>query len=155
MRIRRVKKEDLSVFIKAYLQTYANLPDYHYIHPREVKNYFKWLLKRDPKGFFVAEEGGKVLGFVASDANWIDFWGHKVLEIHEIFVVPEAQGQGIGTLLLTKALNYGKARKRKLTELWVGEKNLPAQKFYEKLSFHKDGKWGKWIRFTKELDPNP
>jgi len=152
MRIRRVKKSDLPTFVIAYLYTYSSIPDYHYSHPRDVKNYFKWLLKRDPQGFFVAEEDGEVLGFVASDARWEDFWGHKVLEIHEIFVVPSSQGKGIGTKLMEKALAYGRSKKRKLAELWVGEKNLQAQRFYEKLGFTRDGKWGKWIRYTKSLE---
>jgi len=51
--------------------------------------------------------------------------------------------KGIGTKLMEKALAYGHSKKRKLAELLVGEKNIQAQKFYERLGFIKDGKWGK------------
>ncbi|MGC8754871.1 MAG: GNAT family N-acetyltransferase, partial [Thermosulfidibacteraceae bacterium] len=80
-----------------YIKAYSDLKEYKYTSKKDIKNYFKWLYKRDKEGFFVAEVDGKIVGFAAGDANWINSEGEKVLEIHEIFVIPEMRGKGIGT----------------------------------------------------------
>ncbi|MCS7278581.1 MAG: GNAT family N-acetyltransferase [Thermodesulfobacteriaceae bacterium] len=152
MQIRRALLEDREKFVKAYLLAYKELSDYKYRSSKEIKNYFNWLYKRDREGFWVAEEQNEVLGFVASDANWIGVEGEEVLEIHELFVIPEARNKGIGKKLLEKALKYGKEKDKKLVELWVGEKNFQAINFYKSLGFKENGVVGKWLRMTKSLN---
>lgn len=151
IKIRRVSQEDLEAFVEAYMRAYAEFTEYKYHTRAEVKNYFKWLYKRDKEGGFVAEDEGKAIGFAFGDGNWINSNGEKVLEIHEVFVLPEYRGKGIGKALMLKLLEYGKERGLKEAELWVGEKNERAIKFYKKLGFKEDGKVGKWLRMTKPL----
>ena len=55
MLIRKVKPEDLNDFIEAYIKAYQELEDYKYNTRREIKNYFKWLYKRDKEGFIVVD----------------------------------------------------------------------------------------------------
>ncbi len=150
--IRNVTPEDQEIFIKSYIIAYKNLNDYKYTTYKDIKRYFKWLYKRDKEGFFVAEINGKVAGFAAGDANWVDHSGRNVLEIHEIFVLPEFKGKGIGSKLLNTVLEYGKKKRRKIAELWVGEHNIEAFNFYKAQGFEKAGKQGKWIRMIKYLN---
>ena len=152
MLIRKVKPEDLNDFIEAYIKAYQELEDYKYNTRREIKNYFKWLYKRDKEGFIVAEEEGKIVGFAASDVNWENREGEKVLEIHEIFVLPEFRKKGIGANLLNEVLKYGIQRKRKLAELWVGKTNYRAIKFYKKFGFEEGEICGKWLKMRKFLN---
>ncbi len=152
MTIRNVTLKDIDAFIETYTKAYEELKDYKYTTRSDIKNYFKWLHKRDKEGFFVAEVDGKVVGFAAGDSKWVNSEGERVLEIHEIFVIPEMRGKGVGTKLMERLLEYGKKRGLKLAELWVGEKNQRAIDFYRKLGFKEAGLWGKWLRMIKPLN---
>ncbi len=150
MRIRNVRREDIDAFVKVYEEAYRGLEEYAYTRRRDIRNYFKWLYSRDKDGFMIAEDGDKAVGFVACDTNWISiFERKKVGEIHEIFVLPEYRGRGIGTELMRLAIEYARKRGRNVAELWVGRKNYRARKFYERLGFREAGEWGKWIRMVK------
>ncbi len=152
MEVRKVSVSDLNIFVEAYKKAYRGLENYAYRDEKSVKNYFKWLLKRDPEGFMVAEDSKSVLGFVACDVNWISiFEMHKVGEIHEIFVLPEFRNRGIGSKLLENALEYAKSRGRKVVELWVGKENYLAIKFYEKHGFVSKEELGKWLRMRRNV----
>ena len=52
-------------------------------------------------------------------------------QLNWLFVVPEAQGRGVGTALLDLA----KQRQPNGLALWVFAMNTPAQRFYEKHGF--------------------
>jgi ribosomal protein S18 acetylase RimI-like enzyme len=150
--IRRADKDDLDDFVRVYVESYRGLEDYAYTRKRDVKNYFKWLLSRDKDGVMVAEIDGEAVGFVACDTNWFSiFERKKVGEIHELFVLPEFRGEGIGAKLMEKALEYALERNRKVAELWVGRTNYRARRFYASQGFEEAGEWGKWVRMRKVL----
>ncbi len=150
--IRKVGREDLQHFVDVYIQAYRGLEEYAYTRRRDVKDYFRWLMNRDSEGFMVAEIEGRPVGFVACDANWISiFERRKVGEIHELFVLPEYRGRGIGSKLLAAAMDYARSRGRDLAELWVGRTNYRARRFYEKRGFVEKGEWGRWIRMVREI----
>ncbi|MET1124113.1 MAG: GNAT family N-acetyltransferase [Archaeoglobaceae archaeon] len=152
MIIRRVEKEDLGAFVEVYVNSYRGLEEYAYTSKRDIRSYFRWLYSRDRDGFMVAEVDGKPVGFVACDTNWLSVFEKKrVGEIHELFVLPEFRGRGIGSRLLEAALEYARSKERKIAELWVGRTNYRARKFYEKKGFVEKGEWGKWIRMVREL----
>ena len=152
LNIRKVKPEDINTFVNIYISAYASLTDYKYTSKKDIKNYFKWLYRRDSEGFFIAEIDKKPVGFCACDSNWVNREGKPVFAIHEVFVLPEFTGNGIGKALIEKALEYACTKGRKTVELWVGEKNYKAINFYKKLGFKEVGKWGKWIKMTKWLN---
>ncbi len=151
MKIRNVNINDLEKFIEVYISAYKKLNKYFYRKKRNIKWYFKWLLKRDKEGFFVAEIDDKAVGFIACDANWEGFFNEKIGEIHEIVVREEYKGRGIGKELMKKAEAYLKSKGHNIIELWVGEENYIAIKFYRKLGYKEEGKFGEWIRMYKEL----
>jgi ribosomal protein S18 acetylase RimI-like enzyme len=61
-------------------------------------------------------------------------------------VLPTHQHERIGKMLIEKAMERLKPSK---IELWVGEGNEKAIKFYEKLGFKRKEKAGKWLRMIK------
>jgi len=150
--IRRAEVSDVEKFIEVYLRAYSGMEKYAYTRRRDVKNYFKWLLSRDSEGFMVAEVDGVVTGFVACDTNWFSiFERKKVGEIHELFVLPEYRGRGIGSKLLLLSVEYAAKKGRDVAELWVGKTNYRARRFYLSHGFEERGEWGKWIRMRKDL----
>ena len=151
IRIRRVRREDMQNFIKLYSKSYENIKEYAYITRKDMKRYFKWLLHRDAEGFFVAElsNSATAIGFIACDAHWLSpFEGCVVGEIHELFVVPEMRGRGVGNALLQRGIAYFCEKNLHIAELWVGISNH-AQKFYEKAGFKGAEIVGKWLRMWK------
>lgn len=69
----------------------------------------------------MAEIDGHVVGYVAFRDEWID----------HLYVHPDRQGQGIGPVLLEKALACGLPK-----QLWVFQQNTRARRFYEGRGFH-------------------
>lgn len=148
-----MRREDLEEFVKVYFKSYEGLEEYAYRTRRDVKSYFKWLFSRDKDGFMVAEVEDVAVGFVACDTNWIGLEFESVGEIHEIFVLPDYRGRGIGTELLNAALTYALKKGRKVAGLWVGKTNYVARRFYKERGFREFGEFGKWIRMVRKLDP--
>lgn len=70
---------------------------------------------------YLAVEGEKVLGFVGFLPNNLEF----------IYVLPDAQGQGVGSQLIEKALN----EMDRPVQLEVFTHNQRAKKLYEKFGF--------------------
>ncbi|NPA32806.1 MAG: GNAT family N-acetyltransferase [Aquificae bacterium] len=150
--IRRVKEEDIPKLVELYLKAYKGLEEYAYTHPKDVKSYMEWLVRRDPEGFLVAETGGKPVGFIGADANWFSRREGKLVgAVHEIVVDPEYRSRGIGKALMRSALDYFKKRGRDTAELWVGDKNTRAINFYKKLGFREEGRYNYWIRMKRGL----
>ena len=76
---------------------------------------------------WLAEEDGRLLGFLAIRRSRTDGW--ETLE--KLYVEPNDQGHGIGTALLDKA----KALRPGGLHLWVFQKNTGAIHFYERHGF--------------------
>lgn len=152
--IREVRLNDVDLFVELYIESYRGLEEYAYTDENDVRDYFRWLLSRDPSGFFIAELDRPV-GFVACDANWFSsFEGTLLGEIHEIFVHPKYRGQGVGSILIDKAMNYAASKGRKIMGLWVGVKNFHAREFYKRRGFVEAAYVGKWIRMVRSLTIN-
>ncbi len=150
--IERARREDLKDLTDIYLEGYRGLEEYSYTHPEDVKAYMDWLWRRDPEGIFVAKVEGRKVGFVAGDANWFSKRARRnVGAIHEIVVLPEFRGLGIGKALMTKVMEYFREKKLDTAELWVGDENFRALEFYRKLGFKEEGRYNYWVRMVKDL----
>jgi len=151
----RIVQEPLSGstdLVDLYLRAYRPLGDYYYRHRAEVKAYLKWLRHRDPNGSFIAYDGDRPVGFIATDSRW----DHGTVgAIHELVVDPEYQGRGLGRALLLRGMTYLRSRGCRVCELWVGEHNERARAIYRALGFQENGRWGKWIRMVRSLEDLP
>jgi GNAT superfamily N-acetyltransferase len=76
---------------------------------------------------WLAEEGGRPLGFVAIRRSPNEGW--EVVE--RLYVEPDEQNRGVGTALLDQA----KALRPDGLVLWVFQKNEGARRFYERHGF--------------------
>jgi GNAT superfamily N-acetyltransferase len=76
---------------------------------------------------WLAEEDGLPVGFLAIRRSRTEGW--EILE--KLYVEPEAQSRGIGTVLLDQA----KALRPDGLHLWVFQKNIGAIRFYERHGF--------------------
>ncbi len=154
MKIRRAKREDEEWFHLIYTSAYSGMERYAYRKDREIRRYFRWLFKRDRNGiYFALNENGSPIGVIACDSSWFSSYEHSnVGEIHELAVMKVYQKRGVGHKLISAGEEYLKARGLKKAELWVGEENIPAIRFYRSLGYVlKEKAWGEWLRMVKEL----
>src|SRR5262245_59044732 len=86
-----------------------------------------WNMENPPRGFVIlscgvwgAVDSDRLVGFIAFRSNWID----------QLYVLPDAQGRGVGTSLLRIAQTAYPT-----LHLWTFQRNLPARRFYEARGF--------------------
>ncbi len=138
--------------VKLYLDAYKGLEVYAYKGVEDTKSYINWLKKRDREGILLAFVDNELVGFIAADSEWFSKReGEKVGAVHELVVREDHRRKGIASLLMEKALDYFKVKGLKKAELWVGDENEGAKRFYKKFGFKENGRYNYWIRMTKEL----
>ncbi len=81
--------------------------------------------------FLIAEDDQKFFGFASYSISGQD---HSLSKIHKLYISPQEQGKGIGSLLLNFIRDDSKARAAKFLELNVNRNN-PAYLFYKKYGF--------------------
>lgn len=91
------------------------------------------LNKNADKGdrFLLAKENGIPLGFASYEHN---YRSKPVTRIHKIYILPEAQGKGIGKRLMDEIEFLAKKNHSQFLSLNVNRYNK-AQLFYQKLGF--------------------
>jgi len=82
--------------------------------------------------FLLAEEEGEFLGFAAYELNYSE--GEKT-KLHKIYVLPSAQGKGLGKKLINEIADQAKSTCQKSLLLNVNKFNQPAIDFYAYLGF--------------------
>jgi ribosomal protein S18 acetylase RimI-like enzyme len=81
--------------------------------------------------FFLAYENGVCLGFTSCEPNYLN---KKVTRLHKIYILPEAQGKGVGKLLVEKVIALAKENQSEIISLNVNKFNK-AVSFYKKIGF--------------------
>jgi GNAT superfamily N-acetyltransferase len=111
------------------LKELAEYKDYQSLMRSELEKYFTW-------ESYVAEENGKLLGFVCAR---IEDKEYKVLDklgyIEELFVTETVRGQKIGTQLLEKIISVLKEKGCNVLGIDAYAPNESALKLYRKLGF--------------------
>ncbi len=119
--IRNARVEDIDEIYRIEVKSFK-IP-----YPR---HYLKILLRMAPQYFLVAEENGKVVGYISGVAR-ISKIGHIV----SIAVDPDYRRRGIGNLLIEALLKKFKNDKMKKVRLEVRVSNKPAINLYVKIGF--------------------
>ena len=96
---------------------------------------FTYFYETYPKGFLVAEQNHKIIGFLTGVKL-----SDKLSKILMISVDPDFQGKKIGVKLLNEFLKISLKEEIEIIELEVKTKNKKAIEFYEKNGFKKVGK---------------
>ncbi|MFE5796080.1 mycothiol synthase [Streptomyces sp. NPDC056503] len=85
----------------------------------------------DPKGFFLAEKDGRLVGF-----HWTKVHAEERLgEVYVVGILPEAQGGGLGKALTATGLRHLAAQGLPTAMLYVDADNTAAVRVYEGLGF--------------------
>ena len=91
--------------------------------------------------FFIAEADARAVGYAKLRENSrVDgLKSDDAIELQRIYILEKAKGKGVGDALMRRC--FDAARAKNYTKIWlsVWERNLAAQKFYEKFGFVKVG----------------
>ena len=117
----------------------SDLADYcaRIYSPENIRTEFN-----DPNStYFIAEINDRAVGFAKlRENNRVDCLGDAhAIELQRIYVLERLKGQNVGKVLITRCLDS--AREKGYDTLWLGvwEKNLRAQRFYEKIGMKNIG----------------
>ena len=139
MKIRQLTKEELtkvqSVAHRTWPSTFANI-----LSSEQIDYMLNWMYdlkmleSQLEKGhtFLLAEEDEKDLGFAGFELNYAE--GQKA-KLHKIYLLPEAQGKGVGKAPILEVANRAKNAGQKSLLLNVNKYNQNAINFYLKMGF--------------------
>lgn len=94
----------------------------------------------------IAERRGAAVGCLHMQAP-TDFFGRRHAHISVIATTKEAQGSGVGRVLLAYAESWSRERKLSLLTLNVFDANQRARRFYERAGFAPE-----IVKYAKSLD---
>jgi GNAT superfamily N-acetyltransferase len=120
--LRRLELADMDVAARLHRSAFDQaLPTLKGLHTPEQDRWFFRERVFCSCEIWGAFEGGEAMtGIIAFRNDWID----------QLYVLPEAQGQGVGTALLQVARDSFDR-----LQLWTFQRNIPARRFYEARGF--------------------
>ena len=122
MKIRLAILDDCSVCAEIHLSARARMaylpPDLH--TAEETHEWMRDVVFQSER-VWVAEHAGRIVGYASADDEFLN----------NLYVLPEHQGQGIGTALLAAVMKHLRDR----VKLWTFEPNEAAIRFYERHGF--------------------
>jgi len=138
--VRLMKKKDLKKLAEIYVRVYKKFDVGERWNQKSAQKLLVYWFRRQPDLAFVAEHHRKVIGaFVAGIKPW---WNGNHLVDGEIFVDPDYQKKGIGTLL-SKTMFKEALRKYK-AKVWIAytfKKYEFPLKLYKNLGFDEMKEW--------------
>lgn len=91
--------------------------------------------------FLIAELNGRAVGYAKlREGKKIEcLKDENAIEVQRIYVLEKLKGKNVGKALMEKCCEIGKEKDYETLWLGVWDKNIAAQKFYEKLGFENAG----------------
>jgi len=86
----------------------------------------------NPAGVFVAEAAGEVVGYITTVLDSYT----RIGRIPNLAVDPGYQGQGIGQMLIERALDYFRENDMAMAKIETLAQNERGQRLYPKMGFH-------------------
>jgi GNAT superfamily N-acetyltransferase len=145
IQIRRAEERDLPVLGRLGAQlvrTHHDFDPLRFMAPGpSIEEGYGWFLGSQlgeaDTLVLVAERDGEVLGYVFAGLepqSWKELRDPAGF-IHDLLVVDEARGQGVGARLLEEAASWLEAQGAPRVMLWTAQANEPAQALFRKLGF--------------------
>ncbi|MBL1095266.1 mycothiol synthase [Streptomyces coffeae] len=122
--------EDDAAWLAANAAAFAHHPEQGSLTQRDLDDRMGevWF---DPRGFFLAERAGEIVGF-----HWTKVHGEEGLgEVYVLGVRPDAQGGGLGRALTAIGLRHLAAQGLPTAMLYVDADNSAAVSVYERMGF--------------------
>ena len=115
------------LFRASFRHTYPHFPE---LHTAEEDLQFFSTTVFPQNRVYVAEAGGsdaqeRIVGFIAFTSEMVN----------QLYILPDATGQGVGTALLAVAIAHCKTGNEASLQLWTFQCNLRARNFYSKHGF--------------------
>lgn len=98
------------------------------------------------------DDNGQIVGFTTCEPHEEADLGDDVAELMMIYLLPEAQGQGLGRVLCEATIEMVREQGFNRLILWTLTSNKHAHGFYEHLGFVADGKTDKYPIGGMEYD---
>jgi ribosomal protein S18 acetylase RimI-like enzyme len=118
VRIRPARPGDADAVAEVFIASFDTLTFLPKLHTDEETIDFVANKVMPEQEVLVAEEDGRIVGFVAMDGD----------SLEHLYVHPDSQGRGVGSALLERA----KERMPRGFSLWVFQQNAQARRFYER-----------------------
>jgi GNAT superfamily N-acetyltransferase len=128
---RRAGPEDIPVLCDLLEELFSIESDFAPDFEKQVKALS--MLLTDPQDrslVLVAVKEGKVVGMVSVQTLVSTAEGGKVGLVEDMIVDREFRRRGVGTILLNRAVEWGRSRKLKRLQLLADRENMPAVNFY-------------------------
>lgn len=104
--------------------------------PDDVKAALVPGLKDTPASkVWLARDGERFVGLIVAFAGYSTFAAKPRWNVHDISVVPESRGQGVGRAMLSRVLDDARAAGCVAVTLEVRHDNAPARHLYSSLGF--------------------
>jgi ribosomal protein S18 acetylase RimI-like enzyme len=143
LKIRQATAQGISLLHRLAKEVF--FPTYEPLQPKEKVAYLfnvmysetalREQMEKKKHVFLLAEDTSGYLGYASYEFN---YKGSGKIKIHKIYVMPKAQGKGVGKEMINWIADVAKQNKVDTLLLDVYRHN-PAIQFYEKLGFKKVG----------------
>jgi len=141
MIIRKARSDEIQQLQNLNDEAFADNPhfdpdlDPSWAQSDKGKEYFTKAVNSSTSCFLVAEDKGKLIGYIAAAPNNFDYRRSTYVEIENLGIVPEYRSQGVGTQLMNRCLTWTKEKGYKKVFLHSYAKNNNALSFYNKQGF--------------------
>lgn len=81
----------------------------------------------------------KIIGFISYSIRSVVRYPQPIIEVEELYIIPEYRQKGIGTKLMRHVINICKKKSCQYIFLASDKKRRPAHKFYRILGFEEYG----------------
>lgn len=157
LKIRPAFEADLPAILEIYNDAVLNSTAIWIETTADLDNRRAWLVSRKAAGFpvLVAEggpEGGAVVGY-GSFGEFRAYEGFRYTVEHSVYVTEEAQGRGVGKMLLKALIEEARGMGKRVMVGAIDASNYASLALHEHMGFEETGRMpGVGEKFGKRLD---